>query len=99
MIPETVTKIEDGVGSYNSITKVDSRIGAFSDNNLTFLTIPDSVTYIGTWAFAKNKIGSLLLGSNVEQSAFIHFIITVYMFWIYLTQCECYLMVLLNITQ
>jgi hypothetical protein len=44
----------------------DSRIGAFSDNNLTYLTVPDSVTYIGKWSFAKNKIGSLMLGSSVE---------------------------------
>jgi hypothetical protein len=45
---------------------------AFSGNQLTSVTIPDSVTYIGNYAFSGNQLTSVTIGNDVriENSAF-----------------------------
>lgn len=59
-LPNTITKIEDAPVVYK---------GAFTGNNLGFLVIPDSVTYIGGHSFISAGITGLVLGKNVETIA------------------------------
>ena len=40
---------------------------AFADKELTDVDIPDSITSIGTWAFARNKLASVKIGNNVTS--------------------------------
>ncbi len=64
-IPETidgytVTEIADGSWQ-------NGPVGPFTSKNITKVTIPDTVTYIGVRAFELNKITELNLGSSVKE--------------------------------
>jgi hypothetical protein len=64
VIPEGIIAIESG-SITRSVWSGDDIIGAFSDNELTTITIPDSVTSIGNLAFYSNGLTSIILGKNV----------------------------------
>ena len=61
--PSTVTKINNGIGVYDPDNNIDTRIGAFSNNNIKTLILPDTLKYVGYWAFVRNGMTSVDLGS------------------------------------
>lgn len=65
MIPDTVTTIQDG---YYNNGALQNCYGAFGMNhNLIEISLPDSLTYIGTYAFGDNRIKSLILPDSVTE--------------------------------
>lgn len=59
-LPYTLTRIDNGI---------EEGVGAFSGNNLAIVTIPDSVTYVGSDAFYGSNVKKLILGENVKTLA------------------------------
>lgn len=62
VLPENLVSIEAGTPNAANV----GYMGAFADNNLTVLTIPSSVKYIGNHAFANNNISVLNIDEGVE---------------------------------
>lgn len=59
-LPYSLTRIENGLSE---------GVGAFSGNRIRTVTIPDSVTYIGSEAFYGSGVRKLILGENVKTLA------------------------------
>jgi len=62
VLPENLVSIEAGTSDAANV----GYLGAFADNNITVLTIPSSVKYIGNHAFANNNISVLNIADGVE---------------------------------
>lgn len=62
ILPETLKIIEEGVGS-------PSDIGAFCNNNIKNLVLPEGVTYIGLLAFGHNPLESVEIPNTVTTIA------------------------------
>jgi len=60
---ETVIVIPSKIGN-ETITAIGD--SAFRSKNLTGVTIPNSVKFIGVTAFCSNKLTSISIGANVE---------------------------------
>ena len=65
-----VTAIKDGS---TNITKLEgdgtyeAYFGVFAGKQLTSVTIPDNITYIGDWAFNFNELASVIISNNVTH--------------------------------
>ena len=65
IIPETVKKLEDS--KYNTSSDPECYAGVFADNNLTSITLPNSLEYLGNSAFWKNDLVEVELGDGLKE--------------------------------
>ena len=63
---KTVTKIINGEGWNGKNDYYSENLGAFSNRKISQVTFPDTIKYIGDFAFYSNKITTLTLPNSVE---------------------------------